>query len=42
VEEFLAALLRRAALVLLELLFVQLLRWLWDTIRSRPSLPQPA
>lgn len=41
-EEFLVALLTRAALALLELLFLQLLRWLWDTIRARSGIPQPA
>jgi hypothetical protein len=42
VEEFLGALLKRVALALLELLVLQLLRWLWDTMRARPRTLQPA
>ena len=41
-NEFLAQVLTRAALALLELLFMQFLRWLWNAMRSRPPAPQPA
>jgi hypothetical protein len=42
VEEFLASLLTRVALALLELLVLQFLRWLWNTMRASPRVPQPA
>jgi hypothetical protein len=40
-QKLLAELLKRAVLALFELLLVQLLRWLWDAMRARPSVPQP-
>jgi hypothetical protein len=42
VDGLLGQLLARAAQALLELLIVQLLRWLWDAMKPRPSAPQPA
>jgi hypothetical protein len=42
VNGFLAEVLTRAAFALLELLFLQFLRWVWNAMRSTQPAPQPA